>query len=83
MLRVERQVTPTEADLQFFTPVGTQFGIDQFQSYWRKLGARTKIAALGFASFGLLTGEILVLAFRFEDSWGGQCCYLYICLDFL
>ena len=47
-----------------------QYGIEQFPSYGRKVRARTTEGVLGFGSLVLLTAGILILGFRFEDSWG-------------
>ena len=46
------------------------FGVEQFPSYRRKLGATFLDRIVGFGSLGLLTVGILFLAFRFQDSWG-------------
>jgi hypothetical protein len=45
-------------------------GVEQFSSFWSKLGTGTKDVLLRFASLALLSVGILVLAIRFEDSWG-------------
>lgn len=47
-----------------------QFGVEQFSSYWLKLGVNTKDGALRYISLILLTAGIVILGFRFEDSWG-------------
>ncbi len=47
-----------------------QFGVEQFPSYWAKLGANMKDGLLLFLSFALLSAGLLILGFRFEDSWG-------------
>jgi hypothetical protein len=47
-----------------------QYGIEQFPSYGRKVRARTAEGLLGFGSLVFFTAGILILAFRFEDSWG-------------
>ena len=45
-------------------------GIQRFPSYWAKIGIKAKDGILGFASFVFLTAGILILANRYEDSWG-------------
>jgi hypothetical protein len=47
-----------------------QFGIERFSSFRAKLGAITKDNLLGALSIILSVAGLLVLAFRFEDSWG-------------
>lgn len=47
-----------------------QFGVEQFSSYWVKLGVNIKDGALRYISLILLTSGIVILGFRFEDSWG-------------
>ena len=47
-----------------------QFGVEQFSSYWVKLGVNIKDGALRYISLILLTAGIVILGFRFEDSWG-------------
>lgn len=46
------------------------FGVEQFSDFWGKLGTRMKDAILGFAALLLLSAGVLILAFRFQDSWG-------------
>ena len=46
-----------------------QFGVEQFSSYWVKLGVNVKDGALRYVSLILLTSGIVILGFRFEDSW--------------
>lgn len=46
------------------------FGVEQFSSYWGKLGARMKDGLLFGASIGLLSAGLLILAIRHADSWG-------------
>ena len=47
-----------------------QFGVEQFSSYWVKLGVNIKDGALRYISLILLTSGIVILGFRFEDFWG-------------
>ena len=47
-----------------------QFGVEQFSSYLVKLGVNIKDGALRYVSLILLTSGIVILGFRFEDSWG-------------
>lgn len=47
-----------------------QFGIERFPSYGAKLGERAKDGALWIISFVMLTAGLLMLGFRYEDSWG-------------
>jgi hypothetical protein len=47
-----------------------EYGVERFPSYGRKLQARLAEGVLGFGSLVLLTAGVLILAFRFEDSWG-------------
>lgn len=47
-----------------------EFGVEQFQSYGGKLGARFKDGLLGLASIFLVSSGILILAFQYQDSWG-------------
>jgi hypothetical protein len=46
------------------------YGVEQFSSYWGKLGATTKDRFLGLSSLIFLSVGVLILAYRFEDSWG-------------
>lgn len=46
------------------------FGVQQFTSYWAKIGAVTKDALLGGSSVLLLCSGVLLLAFNHVDSWG-------------
>lgn len=47
-----------------------QFGIEQFPSYWSKLGANLTDGLLRFVSLLILSAGLVILGFRFEDSWG-------------
>ena len=47
-----------------------QFGVEQFSSYWVKLGVNIKDGTLRYISLIRLTSGIVILGFRFEDSWG-------------
>ncbi len=47
-----------------------QYGVERFPSFWRKLETRMKDGLLGGASIVLLSSGLLILAFRYEDSWG-------------
>lgn len=47
-----------------------QFGVEQFPSYRAKIQAKTKDGALRILSFAMLTAGLLILGFRYEDSWG-------------
>lgn len=46
------------------------FGVEQFSSYWGKLGSRTKDGLLGFGSLLLFSAGLLILASHYVDSWG-------------
>lgn len=46
------------------------FGVEQFSSYWGKLGARTKDGVLGSMSVILFSIGLLMLATHYVDSWG-------------
>jgi hypothetical protein len=47
-----------------------QFGVEQFPSYWKKLGTDFKDGLQRYAALLLVFGGVLILAFRYEDSWG-------------
>lgn len=47
-----------------------QFGIEQFPSYWKKLGTDFKDGLYRYSALILVLGGVLILAFRYEDSWG-------------
>lgn len=47
-----------------------QYGVEQFSSFWRKLGTKMKDGLLGGASIVFLSSGLLILAFRYQDSWG-------------
>ena len=47
-----------------------QFGVEQFQSYWDKLGTQIKEGLLRYVSLLLLSAGLVILGFRYEDSWG-------------
>ncbi len=47
-----------------------QYGVERFSSFWGKLGTKTKDGLLGTASIVLLSSGLLILAFRYQDSWG-------------
>lgn len=47
-----------------------QYGIEQFPSYWAKLGTNLKDGLICLISLLLLSAGLLMLGFRFEDSWG-------------
>lgn len=47
-----------------------QFGVEQFPSYWDKLGTNIKDGLLRYISLLLLSAGLVILGFRFEDSWG-------------
>lgn len=47
-----------------------QFGVEQFPSYWDKLGTNIKDGLLRYLSLFLLSVGLVILGFRFEDSWG-------------
>jgi hypothetical protein len=46
------------------------FGVEQFQSYWDKLGTQIKEGLLRYVSLLLLSAGLVILGFRYEDSWG-------------
>ena len=45
-------------------------GIEQFPSHWAKPSTNIKDGLLHFISLILLSAGLLILGFRFEDSWG-------------
>ncbi len=47
-----------------------QFGVEQFRSYWDKLGTQTIEGLLRYLSLVLLSGVFVILGFRYEYSWG-------------
>ena len=47
-----------------------QFGIEQFPNYWSKLRSNLKDGLLRFVSLLILSAGLVILGFRFEDSWG-------------
>ena len=47
-----------------------EFGVERFESYGGKLRARLKDGLLGGSSIALLACGVLILAFRYQDSWG-------------
>lgn len=47
-----------------------QFGVEQFPSYWAKLSTNIKDGLIRFISLLLLSAGLVILGFRFEDSWG-------------
>jgi hypothetical protein len=47
-----------------------QFGVEQFQSYRDKLGTQIKEGLLRYVSLLLLSAGLVILGFRYEDSWG-------------
>ena len=47
-----------------------QYGVERFSSFWGKLGTKTKDGLLGTASIAFLSSGLLILAFRYQDSWG-------------
>ena len=47
-----------------------QYGIEQFPSYWAKMSTNIKDGLLCSISLLLLSAGLLILGFRFEDSWG-------------
>ena len=47
-----------------------QSGVEQFPSYWAKLSTNIKDGLIRFISLLLLSAGLVILGFRFEDSWG-------------
>lgn len=47
-----------------------QFGVEQFSSFWDKLRSKMKDGLIGGTSWVFLAGGLLILAFRYQDSWG-------------
>lgn len=47
-----------------------QFGVEQFRSYWDKLGIEIKDGLLRYLSLVLFSAGLVILGFRYEDSWG-------------
>jgi len=46
------------------------FGVKQFSSYWGKLSANIKDGLLRYLALIFLSAGLVILGFRFEDSWG-------------
>jgi hypothetical protein len=47
-----------------------QLGVEQFPSYWGKLGANIKDGLFRYVSLLLLSTGLVILGFSFEDSRG-------------
>ena len=47
-----------------------EYGVERFSSFLGKLQTRTKDSLLGGAAILLLSSGLLILAFRYQDSWG-------------
>lgn len=47
-----------------------EFGVERFESYGGKLRARLKDGLLGGSSITLIAAGILILALKYQDSWG-------------
>jgi hypothetical protein len=47
-----------------------QYGVEQFRSYWDKLGIEIKDGLLRYFSLVLFSAGLVILGFRYEDSWG-------------
>ena len=47
-----------------------QFGVERFPNYGAKLRERAMDGTLRFLSLVMLTTGLLMLGFRYEDSWG-------------
>jgi hypothetical protein len=45
-------------------------GVEKFPCRWAKLSTNIKDGLLRFLSLILLSAGLLILGFRFEDSWG-------------
>ena len=48
-----------------------EFGVERFPSYWRKLVSLGKDTLIGASAFVLLSAGTLLVAFQYQDSWGG------------
>ena len=46
------------------------FGVEQFPSYWGKLSDNIKDGLLRYLALIFLFAGLVILGFRFEDSWG-------------
>jgi hypothetical protein len=46
------------------------FGIQQFKSYWEKIGAEAKDFTLKGLAIILMCSGMLILAFNHTDTWG-------------
>lgn len=47
-----------------------QFGVERFPNYGEKLRERAMDGTLRFLSIVMLTAGLLMLGFRYENSWG-------------
>jgi len=47
-----------------------RYGVERFSSFWGKLANRMKDGLLGGGSLLLFSAGLLILAFRYHDSWG-------------
>ena len=47
-----------------------QFAVEQFPSYWDKLGTQIREGLLRYFSLLLLSAGLVVLGFRYEVLWG-------------
>ena len=47
-----------------------EFGVERFATFGAKMGAKIKDGLLGGSSILFLSSGLLILAFRYVDSWG-------------
>ncbi len=48
-----------------------EYGVERFSSYWRKLLSLARETLIGASAFVLLSAGTLLVAFQYQDSWGG------------
>ena len=48
-----------------------EYGVERYPSYWRKLASRSKDTLIGASAFVLLSAGVLLIAFQYQDTWGG------------
>lgn len=48
-----------------------KYGVQRYPSYWRKLVSLGKDTLIGASAFVLLSAGTLLVAFQYQDTWGG------------
>ena len=48
-----------------------EYGVQRYPSYWRKLLSLSKDTLIGVSAFILLSAGTLLVAFQYQDTWGG------------